>query len=314
VGISKSDIDLEFIESSAVNLRWLSDDTIEIIGLNGQSDLIILTPKLSLMGATNDSCTFTGKLEKNPLAEASVVGCQSSKETVVSIGSSNQVKTFIFSNGTTFEVNQNSMNHHQSWRFAHNNFFGREGTSNNFDYDYEEGMKTEFDYVESDGDSRIVWNGNWAFACDFHNRDLSNVRTTDEQCGPICQMTSNCTHFTWTSFDGGTCWMKMGLVDENDAFYTGNEGMVCGVVREDVDSTGPSGKYLDTNSAWPRYDVLAQPLHSTFLDPDLYEQRTITLNTAWLRPQGSNIRASRPKTQQPSFTKRLKVGGFGHIF
>ena len=47
-----------------------------------------------------------------------------------------------------FIVNQNTMNHHQSWRFPHNNLFEREGTSN-LDYDYEEEMRSEFDFVKS---------------------------------------------------------------------------------------------------------------------------------------------------------------------
>ena len=150
--ISESEIDTVFIESSTVKLRWLSHDTIEIIGADGQSDLIILTPKLSLIGATNDSCTFTGKLEKNPLAEASVVGCQSSKETVVSIGVSNQVKTFIFSKETTLEVNQNIIDHHRRLADEAESLSGREGSSNNLDYDYDHGMRSEVDFVETGED------------------------------------------------------------------------------------------------------------------------------------------------------------------
>ena len=158
MSITKSDIDLEFIESPTINLRWLSDDTIQIIGPNGQSDLITLTPKLSFIGATNASCTFTGKLEKDSLAEAAVVGCRSSKETVVNIGASNQVKTFILSNGTTFEVNQNTMNLRRSRRFADDadNLFGSEVASDypiDDDYDTEElRFEFEFDYMETGED------------------------------------------------------------------------------------------------------------------------------------------------------------------
>jgi len=76
----------------------------------------------------------------------------------------------------------------------------------------------------------IVWNGNWANACDFRGNDLSNARTNGEQCGPKCESTSGCTHFTWNNFEGGTCWMKSGPVSKNDAFSTGDQGMVCGIV------------------------------------------------------------------------------------
>ena len=84
----------------------------------------------------------------------------------------------------------------------------------------------------------IVWNGNWANACDFRHGDLSNARTTAEQCRSKCESTSGCTHFTWTNFEGGTCWMKTGPVNKNDAFSTGNQEMICGIVQ----GTGSGGK------------------------------------------------------------------------
>ena len=78
----------------------------------------------------------------------------------------------------------------------------------------------------------IQWqSGNWAFACDFVGGDLSNVRMLNSgaQCGPTCAATNGCTHFTWTTYLGGTCWMKSGSVSQFDAFYTGDSSMVCGI-------------------------------------------------------------------------------------
>jgi hypothetical protein len=40
-----------------------------------------------------------------------------------------------------------------------------------------------------------------------------------------------CTHFTWTRYDGGTCWMKKGAVSKSDAFDTDDRSSVCGVVN-----------------------------------------------------------------------------------
>ncbi|PAA83080.1 hypothetical protein BOX15_Mlig017410g3 [Macrostomum lignano] len=77
---------------------------------------------------------------------------------------------------------------------------------------------------------RIRWNGNWAFGCDFYNRDLKNERMPGEQCGGACARTHRCTHFAWTRYNGGTCWMKFGSVTKSDAFSTGDNTMVCGVV------------------------------------------------------------------------------------
>ena len=36
--------------------------------------------------------------------------------------------------------------------------------------------------------------------------------------------------------------MKSGRVSQNDAFLTGNFGMVCGIVEGHVDPIGPGGK------------------------------------------------------------------------
>ena len=79
--------------------------------------------------------------------------------------------------------------------------------------------------------SQIQWqSGGWAFACDFKNSDLKNAKTSGSQCGPTCVSTSGCTHFTWTSYQGGTCWMKNGAVSQSNAIYTGDNSAVCGIV------------------------------------------------------------------------------------
>ena len=85
----------------------------------------------------------------------------------------------------------------------------------------------------------VSWNGNnWALACDFHGNDLANARISGEECGGRCAATPGCTHFAWTNFNGGTCWMKSGSVCWNDAFDTGDHGMVCGILVPNC-SPGP---------------------------------------------------------------------------
>jgi hypothetical protein len=69
---------------------------------------------------------------------------------------------------------------------------------------------------------------NWAFSCDFHGNDLSNAKIRGEDCGGRCASTPGCTHFTWTNYEGGTCWMKQGGATKNNAFKTDNAGSVCG--------------------------------------------------------------------------------------
>jgi hypothetical protein len=78
---------------------------------------------------------------------------------------------------------------------------------------------------------------NWAFSCDFIDNDLSNSRVRGEDCGGLCVKTSSCTHFTWTTYNGGTCWMKTGTVSKDDAFNTNDDSMVCGIVGVDTTTT-----------------------------------------------------------------------------
>ena len=79
--------------------------------------------------------------------------------------------------------------------------------------------------------STVIWNGNnWATSCDFINNGLSNVETAVELCGPTCAQTQGCTHFTWSSYNGGTCWTKHGNVSKNDAFSINDSSMICGII------------------------------------------------------------------------------------
>ena len=80
--------------------------------------------------------------------------------------------------------------------------------------------------------SNIKWQPyGWAYACDFKNNDLMNVQTSSDRCGGLCVTTSGCTHFTWTTYKNGTCWMKKGSISRSDALITGNNSMVCGIVQ-----------------------------------------------------------------------------------
>jgi hypothetical protein len=104
------------------------------------------------------------------------------------------------------------------------------------------------------GESNINWNEkNWAMSCDFHGNDLSNARVPADRCGGQCDQTPGCTHFTWTTFNGGTCWMKKGLVSKNDAFSTTDPSMVCGI-------KGSQKRYLSKRIHF--YDILRKYLRT----------------------------------------------------
>ena len=70
----------------------------------------------------------------------------------------------------------------------------------------------------------------WALACDFKNNDLTNKLTSGSSCASTCMSTSGCTHFTWTNYKGGTCYMKFGIVSQSDAHSTTDNTMVCGII------------------------------------------------------------------------------------
>lgn len=38
----------------------------------------------------------------------------------------------------------------------------------------------------------------WALGCDFIGRGFKNLNSKVETCGPLCEATPGCSHFTWT--------------------------------------------------------------------------------------------------------------------
>ena len=77
----------------------------------------------------------------------------------------------------------------------------------------------------------IDWDGNnWAYACDFKGNDLWNVLSIAADCGLKCVNTLNCSHFSWTKYDGGTCFMKSGNITKEDALATNDQLMICGIL------------------------------------------------------------------------------------
>jgi len=90
--------------------------------------------------------------------------------------------------------------------------------------------------IESSSDDIILnktvnWDdGNQASSCDFNGNDLSNVFSTAADCSGICSNTPLCTHFTWTQYNGGTCFMKQGNVTKQDAVSTNDATMICGII------------------------------------------------------------------------------------
>lgn len=67
--------------------------------------------------------------------------------------------------------------------------------------------------------------------CDFYGNDLSSVKVRGEECSTACWNTAGCSHFTWSSWEGGTCFLKHGKVCK--AMATWLQGAVCGVLVDE---------------------------------------------------------------------------------
>jgi hypothetical protein len=67
-------------------------------------------------------------------------------------------------------------------------------------------------------------------SCDFIGNDVLNKESRCEDCNGICLKTAGCTHYTWTTYNGGNCWMKSGNFGKNKALRPTDNIMVCGKV------------------------------------------------------------------------------------
>jgi beta-glucanase (GH16 family) len=96
-------------------------------------------------------------------------------------------------------------------------------------------------YRESNDDDSsqtngITWNtdystySKWSMGCDWTENNLKNVQVSGELCAHNCKITPGCTHFSWTTYNGGTCWMKRGWVNPNMAFRNNDGSSVCGYI------------------------------------------------------------------------------------
>ncbi|CAF3678835.1 unnamed protein product [Rotaria sp. Silwood1] len=145
--------------------------------------------------------------------------------------------------------------------------------------------------------SNIQWNGqNWATSCDFNGNDLSHVKIKPELCGPICLQTQECTHYTWTTLNGGTCWMKKGNISKADAFSTNDTTMVCGVNKDDQNVV-PTPTVQWNGQTWARScDFNGNDLSHVEISPELcgptclrtkdcthYTWTTLNGGTCWMK-------------------------------
>lgn len=78
---------------------------------------------------------------------------------------------------------------------------------------------------------QIEWDSNnSAISCAFSGNDLANSLSKREDCRSLCASTPSCTHYTWTDFNSGTCWLKENKVTKSDAIFKPDQNALCGMV------------------------------------------------------------------------------------
>ena len=82
-------------------------------------------------------------------------------------------------------------------------------------------------------DTRIDWQGkNWAHSCQFADNNFLLEKTNNaETCEEMCHLTPSCTHYSWSNWENGTCWLKNGSVHRCNARFNGANTTRCGIVR-----------------------------------------------------------------------------------
>ncbi|KAJ3128896.1 hypothetical protein HK098_003223 [Nowakowskiella sp. JEL0407] len=70
---------------------------------------------------------------------------------------------------------------------------------------------------------------NEAASCDWIGQDVGSIAAREyQECFGYCSYEAyGCTHFTWTSANGGTCWLKNGDANPKYAYLTRDGSMHC---------------------------------------------------------------------------------------
>ncbi|EEY56497.1 SCP-like extracellular protein [Phytophthora infestans T30-4] len=66
----------------------------------------------------------------------------------------------------------------------------------------------------------------WASNCDFPGNDYRSYSSISEVCGDVCASEAVCTHWAWSEYNGGTCWLKKGMPSSKATSYD----TICGYV------------------------------------------------------------------------------------
>lgn len=97
-------------------------------------------------------------------------------------------------------------------------------------------MAVQCSAFQTGSQGRVMWANN----CDFYGSDIYSVRGIPDVCGDLCADASACTHWTWTNYNGGTCWLKSGSSGSQNTYYGAGCGYVIGRFSTSTSSGGSS--------------------------------------------------------------------------
>lgn len=96
----------------------------------------------------------------------------------------------------------------------------------------------------------------WAHGCDWTGNDIGSTRVPAAHCGGACERVRACSHFAWTAYRGGTCWLKGGPPPRlGHAVGSAAAGAVCGVVGTKAAAAPAVGRGGPTTTCSTSYRV-----------------------------------------------------------
>lgn len=91
--------------------------------------------------------------------------------------------------------------------------------------------------VKSCNFEKIKWlKGDFAHGCQFVDGEIAVTTSPKYDCVFVCHFMPGCTHYTWSSENGGLCWLggANGVVKKSQAVMTKDLSTLCGVVNVDL--------------------------------------------------------------------------------
>ncbi|KAJ3306500.1 hypothetical protein HDV03_005110 [Kappamyces sp. JEL0829] len=79
----------------------------------------------------------------------------------------------------------------------------------------------------------------FAAGCDFVGQDLANYNVLSGDCPSLCVNVDTCTHWSWTPYQNGTCWLKSGPASASTAVASSTAGIMCGLLPPSRTTTPP---------------------------------------------------------------------------